>query len=87
MKNNQVSIRFEERMARRLDSCSEKFGRSNPQTLLILSQEFLPVLESGIYGTPIWDILKRKWDDDLEEVRKSMALAADSVAIRRTAPG
>ena len=82
MKNNHVSVRFPPGLALKLDACANRFNTSNPQTLIILCEEFLAVLESGIYGTPIYDRLKAQWDADLKEVQNQINQLSTRVAPR-----
>lgn len=79
METVSFGIRLGEEIAERVRSCATKNSRPAGQVVSLCVEEFLPVLESGVFGTPIWDRIRQRWAEDLEEAKRNMATVAGGV--------
>jgi len=74
--SRQISVRFPAELADRIEAVAELSGRSAPQVVIICVNEFLPVLEAGVYGTPLWQPMRQAWEQDLAAAIEQLGAAA-----------
>ena len=72
-KADQISVRLDPQKAEAVRGVATRQRMSPPALMELCLDEFLPVVASGIYATPIWPQLRERWLADLEEVRQQLS--------------
>jgi hypothetical protein len=79
MQTKQLGTRHQPAVIERLKKCGDRTRLSDRAIVELALEITLPLLESGVYGTPAWERLKAQWDEDLEQVKREFEAVARGI--------